>query len=158
VAGVLERNIPTERPLVGEVSAIFADRGCYVVSMTDPYGRILGFLDWNRYFYFQVSPQLYSRGWVNPVPDPLLLRKSGSAGNWTRTTGSVARNSDHRPRRSHRLWGLPSLIFNGYRWPFHPGINRSGYESDNSPPISAEVKNRWSIHHSPLRLHGVVIS
>jgi hypothetical protein len=30
---------------------------------------------------------------VNPVPDPLLLRKSGSAGNLTRTSGSVARNS-----------------------------------------------------------------
>jgi hypothetical protein len=32
---------------------------------------------------------------VGPVPDPLLLRKSGSAGNRTRTSGSVARNSDH---------------------------------------------------------------
>jgi hypothetical protein len=32
---------------------------------------------------------------VDPVPDPLLLRKSGSAGNLTRTSGSVARNSDH---------------------------------------------------------------
>jgi hypothetical protein len=33
---------------------------------------------------------------VDPVPDPLLLRKSGSAENRTRTSGSVARNSDHR--------------------------------------------------------------
>jgi hypothetical protein len=32
---------------------------------------------------------------VNPIPDPLLLRKSGSAGNRTRTSGYVARNSDH---------------------------------------------------------------
>jgi hypothetical protein len=32
---------------------------------------------------------------VDPVPDPLLLRKPGSAGNRTRTSGSVARNSDH---------------------------------------------------------------
>jgi hypothetical protein len=31
-----------------------------------------------------LSPQLYSWGWVDPVPDPLLLRKSGSAGNRTR--------------------------------------------------------------------------
>jgi hypothetical protein len=29
---------------------LFADRGCHVVSMTDPYGRILGFLDRSRYF------------------------------------------------------------------------------------------------------------
>jgi hypothetical protein len=33
---------------------------------------------------------------VDPVPDPLLLRKSGIAGNLARTSGSVARNSDHR--------------------------------------------------------------
>jgi hypothetical protein len=30
---------------------------------------------------------------VDPVPDPLLLRKSGSAGNRGRAYGSVARNS-----------------------------------------------------------------
>jgi hypothetical protein len=34
---------------------------------------------------------------VDPVPDPLLLRKSGSAGNRTRTSGSVARNPDRDP-------------------------------------------------------------
>jgi hypothetical protein len=32
---------------------------------------------------------------VDPVPDPLLLRKSGSANNRTWTSGSVGRNSDH---------------------------------------------------------------
>jgi hypothetical protein len=32
---------------------------------------------------------------VDPVPDPLLLRESGSAGNRTLASGSVARNSDH---------------------------------------------------------------
>jgi hypothetical protein len=58
-------------------------------------GHILGFLDRSRYFFFQVAPQLYSRGWVDPVPDPLLLRKCGSGGNRTLASGSVARNSDH---------------------------------------------------------------
>jgi hypothetical protein len=33
---------------------------------------------------------------VDPVPDPLLLRKSGSAGNQTLTSESVARNSDNK--------------------------------------------------------------
>jgi hypothetical protein len=49
---VRERTIPTERPpLVGEVIANFcADRGCHVVSVTDPYGRILGCLSRSRYF------------------------------------------------------------------------------------------------------------
>jgi hypothetical protein len=55
----------------------FADRGCHVVSMTDPHRRNLGFLD----FFFKVDPQLYSRGWVDPVPDRALFRKFGSTGN-----------------------------------------------------------------------------
>jgi hypothetical protein len=33
---------------------------------------------------------------VDPVPDPLLLRKSGSAENRTRASASVARNSDQQ--------------------------------------------------------------
>jgi hypothetical protein len=32
---------------------------------------------------------------VDPVPDPLLLRKSGGAGNQPGTSRAVARNSDH---------------------------------------------------------------
>jgi hypothetical protein len=59
----------------------FADGGCSVVSATDPHARILGFLDRCRYYFFQAAPQLYSRCWVNPVADPLLLRNSGRAGN-----------------------------------------------------------------------------
>jgi hypothetical protein len=86
---------PNDRRLSAKLVPIFADRGCHVVSVTDPYGRILGFLDRSRYCLFQVAPQLYSRGWVDPVPDP-LLRKSGNAGNRTRAPGCVARNSDHR--------------------------------------------------------------
>jgi hypothetical protein len=45
----------------------FADRGCHVVSVTDLYGRILGFLDRSSYFFFQVAAQLYSRGWVEII-------------------------------------------------------------------------------------------
>jgi hypothetical protein len=60
--------MPTERPpLLGEIVPTFADRGCYVVSTTDTSGRILGFLDQSRYYFFQVAPQLYSRGRVDPV-------------------------------------------------------------------------------------------
>jgi hypothetical protein len=49
----------------------------------------------SRYFFFQVAGQLYLRGWVDFIPDPLLLTKSGSAGNRTWTFGSVTNNSDH---------------------------------------------------------------
>jgi hypothetical protein len=65
-----------------------------VVSVKDPYGRILDFLDRSCYFFFQVAPELYSRCCVDPVPDPLLLRKSDSAWSRTWTSGSVARKSD----------------------------------------------------------------
>jgi hypothetical protein len=41
---------------------LFEDRGSHVFSVTVPYGRILGFLDRSRYFFFQVAPQLYSPG------------------------------------------------------------------------------------------------
>jgi hypothetical protein len=78
---------PSNRRLSAKLVAIFAvsaDRGSYVVSVTDPCGRILDFLDQSRYFFFQVAPHLYSWGWLDPVPDPLLLRKSGSAGNRSR--------------------------------------------------------------------------
>jgi hypothetical protein len=74
-----------ERCLLLKLVPTFADRGCHVVSVMDPYGRILDFLDRSRYFFFQVAPQLYSRGRVDPVPDPLLLRKFGSTGNRTQT-------------------------------------------------------------------------
>jgi hypothetical protein len=36
-----------------------------VVSVTDPYGRILGFLDRSRYSFFQAAIQLYPLGSVN---------------------------------------------------------------------------------------------
>jgi hypothetical protein len=75
---------PSDRRVSAKLVPTFADRGCCVVSATDPHGRILGLLDRSRYYFFQVAPQLNSWGWVDPVSDPLLLRKSGSARNRTR--------------------------------------------------------------------------
>jgi hypothetical protein len=49
-----------------------------------PTAADLKFLDPDCYFSIQVAPRLSSRGKVGPVPVPLLLRKSGSAGNRTR--------------------------------------------------------------------------
>jgi hypothetical protein len=72
---------PTDLRLSTNLVPTFADRGCNVVSVTTPYGRIVGFLDRRRYFFFQVAPQLY---WVDPVP---LLRKSGIARNRIRASG-----------------------------------------------------------------------
>jgi hypothetical protein len=66
-------SLPSDRRLSAKLMQTFSDGGCHVVSATDPYGRILNFLYQSRYFFFQAAPQLYSRGWVNPVPDPLLF-------------------------------------------------------------------------------------
>jgi hypothetical protein len=95
VALVHERTVSTDRPpFVGEVSDnLCGKKVCRVVSAADRYCRYLSFLDLSRYYFFQVAPQLDSR--VDPVPDPQLFRKSGSAENRTRISGSVARKSGH---------------------------------------------------------------
>jgi hypothetical protein len=41
---------PSDRHLLAKWLPTFADRRFHVVSMTDPYGRILRFLDRSRYF------------------------------------------------------------------------------------------------------------
>jgi len=42
------------------------------------------------------------------------------------------------PHLSRRLWGPPSLLYNGYRI-FTGGKERPGRDSDPSPPSSAVV-------------------
>jgi hypothetical protein len=41
--------------LSAKLVPIFADRGCHVVSVTDPYGRSLGFIDRSRCFFLTSS-------------------------------------------------------------------------------------------------------
>jgi hypothetical protein len=36
---------PSDRRLSVKLVPAFLDRGCHMISVTDPYGRILGFLD-----------------------------------------------------------------------------------------------------------------
>jgi hypothetical protein len=86
---------PSDHRLSVKLVPTFAQRVCCVVSTTYPYGRILGFLNRSSYFFFQVPHQLYPRGWVNPAPDPLFLRKSGITGNRTRDFWICSGNSDH---------------------------------------------------------------
>jgi hypothetical protein len=80
MASVREQTMLSDRLLSVKLMPTFLGRECHVVSMMDPYGRIIGFLDWNCYFFFQVAPQLYLRGRVDSVPGQLLLRKFGNAG------------------------------------------------------------------------------
>jgi hypothetical protein len=85
----------SDRRVLAKLMPTFADRGCHVVSVTYPFGRILGFIDRSRYLFLQVAPHWYSRDRVDPVPETLLFRKSSSTGNRTVTSGSVASNSVH---------------------------------------------------------------
>jgi hypothetical protein len=79
--------------VVTSLEQTFADRGCHVVSVTDFYGRILGFLDRSRYFpskqllnrtheaeWTPFQTHYFSENLVAPVIEP------GT---------SVDRNSDH---------------------------------------------------------------
>jgi hypothetical protein len=71
---VRERTTPTERPpLVGEVIANFCGErvpcGQRDGSLR-PYSR---FSRQEPLLFYQVAPQLYSRGWMHPVTDPLLF-------------------------------------------------------------------------------------
>jgi hypothetical protein len=92
---VRERTIPTEQPpLVGEVTANFCGKR---VPRGQRDGSLRPYCQFSRQeplLFYQVAPQLYPRGWVNPVPDPLLFFP-GSAGNRTRASRSVVKNSDH---------------------------------------------------------------
>jgi hypothetical protein len=53
---------PSERRMLVKLFPTIADRGRQVVSVTDPYGHILGFSRLEPLLFFQVATQLYSRG------------------------------------------------------------------------------------------------
>jgi hypothetical protein len=52
----------TKIAITAKLVPTLADRVCRMVSATDPHGRNLAFLDRSRYLFFQVAPQLNSRG------------------------------------------------------------------------------------------------
>jgi hypothetical protein len=63
VALVREQTMPTERPpLVGEVVPNLRIEGVGWSAQRIPTVVNLDFLDWSPYFFFQVGPQLSSRG------------------------------------------------------------------------------------------------
>jgi hypothetical protein len=74
-----------DRHLSTKLVSTFVDRG---VSRGQRGGSRtvvnLRFLDRSRYFSFKQLLIYPHKAWVDPVPDPLLLRISGSAGNRTR--------------------------------------------------------------------------
>jgi hypothetical protein len=105
---VRKRTIPTERPpLSCEVSVLtFADRGCRVVSTTDPHSRIFGFIDPEPLLFHSSSCSLILTRLSGPRPDPLLLTKSDNAGNRTRVLWICSQEFwplDHRGGRRTQI-------------------------------------------------------
>jgi hypothetical protein len=72
----------------------FADRGCHVVSVTDPYVSILGFLDRSHYFSFQVAPHCTHEVEWTPFQTHYFSENLVAPGIEPRNPIPVARNSN----------------------------------------------------------------
>jgi hypothetical protein len=77
----------------------FADRGMSRDQRGgSPTAVNLSFLDGSRYFYFKQLLIYPHKGWVDPVTDPLLLRKSGSSGDRTRDLETAKAQNQEKMR------------------------------------------------------------
>jgi hypothetical protein len=82
---VRKRTILTERPpRPAKLVSASAGRGWFVANAKDSYGRWSRFSRPEPLLFFHASPQLSSRGGVDPVLDKIFLWKSGSTENRTR--------------------------------------------------------------------------
>jgi hypothetical protein len=119
VALVRERTIPTERPpLVGEVSANLLRIEDYLWSAQRIPTAVFSVFSTGAatMYFFQVRvSQLYKRGSVDPVTDPLLIRKSRSAGNRTRICSHAHHIIINCLFHADRLCGLLVVRVLGYR-------------------------------------------
>jgi hypothetical protein len=64
---------PSDRRLSMKLVRTFADRGCHVVSVTDPYSRNLGLLDRSRYFSFSSSSSIVVNRLSGPRSRPITF-------------------------------------------------------------------------------------
>jgi hypothetical protein len=65
----------SDRRLLAKLVPTLAYRGCHVVSVTDPYGRILGFLDRSRYFFLSISSSIIFTELSGPRSRPTTSQK-----------------------------------------------------------------------------------
>jgi hypothetical protein len=86
----------SDRSFSAKLVRTSADRRCHVVSLTDPYGRIIGILS-----FFQVARQLYSRVWVDPVPENVVAPgiEPGPLDLWPGTLITKLQRRCRRPTR-----------------------------------------------------------
>jgi hypothetical protein len=122
VALVRERNIPTGRPpLVGEVNAKFFG---YRLSRGQRDGFLWPYSRLSRLeplLFLPSSSSIVLRGWVNPVQDSQLLRKSGSEENRILDLWICSQSSDHYTTEAVIIlnlvfWILTSrILVDGYK-------------------------------------------
>jgi hypothetical protein len=65
----------SDRRFSAKLMSTFAGRGCHVVSMTEPYCHILGFLDRSRYFFFESSSSIVLTRLSGPNSIPTTSQK-----------------------------------------------------------------------------------
>jgi hypothetical protein len=66
---------PRDRLFSAKLVPTFVDRGCHVVSATDPYGHILGFLDRSCYFFLPSSSSVVLMRLSGPHSRPITSQK-----------------------------------------------------------------------------------
>jgi hypothetical protein len=59
---------PSDRRLLVKLVPTFADRRCLVVSVTDSYGRILGFLDRHEEIFQNINLLQFNRICLRKIP------------------------------------------------------------------------------------------
>jgi hypothetical protein len=75
VTWVRERTIPTDRRLSEKLLPTFAKRLCHVVSVTNPYGRILWFLDLESLIFLSSSSSIVLTRLSGPHSRPTTSQK-----------------------------------------------------------------------------------
>jgi hypothetical protein len=141
--GASELYRPSDRRLSAKWVPTFADRGRHVVSATDPYCCILGFLDRSRYFSIkQLLSCSHEAEWT-PFQTHYFFF-SGSAWNRTQPSGSVAKT---RPPLDHR--GGPYAHNNNNN---SVALVREGTIPTDRPPLVGEFCANF------LRIEGVAWS
>jgi hypothetical protein len=85
---------PSDRHLTVKLVPTLADRGCCVVSVTDPHRRNIGFLDRSHYCFFQILNCTHETEWA-PFQTHYFSESLVASKIEPGTSGSVASNPDH---------------------------------------------------------------
>jgi hypothetical protein len=128
--------------LKGNASEASSDSIIHIHACSDHVGR------WHRHRCKTAQRFRCRRSNLLPLPTWLWAGQR----SWYSDCVRAGRSGDRIPVGARfsapvpdRPWGLPSLLYNGYRV-FPGGKVRAGRDADPSPPSSTEVKNRVELY------------